>query len=134
MLFRVLSGVRASGRQLLVGSVLGGVGLIVLQQLSSLFVGGAASNPLLASFASLIALLLWFNLSAQVILIASSYIIVSVREDEDRVRVRHGAPTFAQRRLQNAENAVLVATEELDRARSGVAEEKARRDEAERTA
>ena len=61
------------------GAFYGAIGLTVLQQLSSLFVGGAASNPLLASFASLIALLLWFNLSAQVILIAGAYIITERR-------------------------------------------------------
>lgn len=128
VLFRVLSGVRARPRRLIVGALLGGLGLIVLQQLSSLFVGGAASNPLLATFASLIALLLWFNLSAQVILLASAYIIVSVAEDEDRVRARHGAATFAARRVQNAENAVQVATEELARARDQVAQERATKD------
>lgn len=120
VLFRVLSGVRAGFKKLLVGSLLGGVGLIVLQQLSSLFVGGAASNPLLASFASLIALLLWFNLSAQVILLAGSYVIVAVDEDRDRVRARHGASTFALRRVHNAEEAVRVATEELELARAQV--------------
>jgi hypothetical protein len=64
------------------------VGLTVLQQLSGLFVGGATSNPLLVTFASLIALLLWLNLSAQVILIAVAYIFTLVREGEDRVRER----------------------------------------------
>jgi membrane protein len=117
VLFIVLSGVRASPRAIIAGSLLGGVGLTVLQQLSGLFVGGASSNPLLASFASLIALLLWFNLSAQVILIAASYIVVGVQEDSDRVRARHGAATMAQRRVRRAEDAVRVATEELRHAR-----------------
>ncbi|SDH33012.1 YihY/virulence factor BrkB family protein [Microbacterium pygmaeum] len=118
LLFRTLSGVRASARALWTGSLLGAVGLIALQQLSSLFVSGAGSNPLLASFASLIALLLWINLSAQVILIAGAYIITSVDEESDRVRARHGASTFAQRRVQRAEDGVRVATEELTHARA----------------
>ncbi len=124
VLFRVLSGVRASSRALWSGALLGAVGLTVLQQLSSLFVGGAASNPLLASFASLIALLLWLNLSTQVILIASAYIVTGVAEEQDRVRERYGASTFAQRRVRQAENAVRVATDELRLAR---AEEKKER-------
>lgn len=127
VLFLVLSGVRARRKHLIVGAVLGGLGLSVLQQLSSLFVGGAASNPLLASVASLIALLLWFNLSAQVILLASSYIIVAVDEDRDRVRARFGASTFALRRVHNAEDAVRVATEELERARAQVERDEAQR-------
>ena len=55
----------------------------------------STSNPLLASFASLIALLLWVNLSAQVILIATAYIYTLVREGEDRVRERFGAAVQA---------------------------------------
>ncbi len=118
VLFRVLSGVRASARALWSGALLGAAGLTALQELSGLFVGGAASNPLLASFASLIALLLWFNLSAQVILIASAYIITGVEEEQDRVRARHGASTFAQRRVRRAEEAVRLATDELTAARA----------------
>ncbi|ALJ20839.1 YihY/virulence factor BrkB family protein [Microbacterium sp. No. 7] len=125
VLFRVLSGVRASARALWAGALLGALGLTVLQQLSGLFVGGAASNPLLASFASLIALLLWINLSVQVILIATAYVVTGVEEDADRVRARHGAETFAQRRVRRAEDAVRVAADELRAARSA--------EEAERT-
>ncbi|KAA9110955.1 YihY/virulence factor BrkB family protein [Microbacterium rhizomatis] len=117
-LFRTLSGVRASARALWIGALLGGLGLTVLQELSGLFIGGASSNPLLASFASLIALLLWLNLSAQVILIAGAYIVTSVEEESDRVRARFGASTFAQRRVRRAEVGVQVATDELERARA----------------
>ncbi len=97
----------------------------MLQQLSGLFIGGAKSNPLLASFASLIALLLWLNLSAQVMLIAGAYIVTGVEEESDRVRARFGAATFAQRRVQRAEVGVRVATDELERARAGEAKERA---------
>lgn len=117
VLFRTLSGVKPSLRALLTGAFYGAIGLTVLQQLSSLFVGGASSNPLLASFASLIALLLWFNLSAQVILIAGAYIVTSVDEEQDRVRARFGASTFLQRRVRRAEEAVRLATDELRLAR-----------------
>ncbi|MFE7844613.1 YihY/virulence factor BrkB family protein [Microbacterium sp. NPDC057407] len=120
--FVTLSGVRARPRTLIAGSLLGAVGLTVLQQLSGLFVRGAAGNPLLASFAALIALLLWFNLSAQVILLASTWIIVGVAEDADRVREKYGAPTFEARRVQRAEDAVRVATAELHLAHKAAAE------------
>ncbi|GAA0497465.1 YihY/virulence factor BrkB family protein [Microbacterium aurantiacum] len=116
--FVTLAGVKARPRTIIGGAAIGGVGLVALQQLSGLFVGGAGSNPLLASFAALIALLLWFNLSAQVILLASSWIILGVAEDADRVRERHGAPTFILRRVRKAEDGVRVATEELDAARA----------------
>lgn len=125
VLFRTLSGVRATGRVLWSGALLGAVGLTVLQQLSGLFVRGASANPLLASFASLIALLLWINLSAQVILIATAYIFTGVEEREDRVRARHGASTFAQHRARRAEDGVRVAEAELRAAREEVEKERA---------
>lgn len=123
-MFRLLSGMRPSARSLWVGSLLGGVGLMVLQLLSSLFVGGARSNPLLASFGSLIALLLWFNLSSQVILIAGAYIVTSDDEEHDRVHARHGATTFALRRMLRAERRATDAAIELAAARKAVDEER----------
>lgn len=128
--FLVLSGVRPSARALWPGVLFGALGLTVLQQLSGLFVRGAASNPLLASFAALIALLLWLNLSAQVILIATSYIVTGVEEDSDRVRARFGARTFVQRRVQRAENRVRLAADELERARAAAEDERTKREEA----
>ncbi|MCC2031868.1 YihY/virulence factor BrkB family protein [Microbacterium allomyrinae] len=116
--FVVLSGVRARARVLWPGALLGAVALTVLQQLSGLFVRGAGANPLFASFAALIALLIWFNLSAQVVLLASTWIIVGVAEERDPIRERHGAPTFALRRVQRAEDAARVAVAELELARA----------------
>jgi len=114
--FRILSGVRASAKSLWAGALIGGFGLVVLQELSSLFVGGETSNPLLASFASLLALLIWLNLSTQVILVASAFIVTSEEERHDRVRARFAATTFPQRRVQRAEVDVAIATAELRRA------------------
>jgi membrane protein len=124
-MFRALSGLRPSARSLWTGALLGGIGLTGLQVLSSLFVGGASNNPLLASFGSLIALLLWFNFSAQVILIAAAYIITGVDEEHDRIHARHGAPTFEMRRLQRAERRATDAAAELSAAREAVERERA---------
>ncbi len=131
VLVRVLSGLTASARSLWSGAVIGAVGLTVLQQLSGLFVGGASSNPLLATFASLIALLLWLNLSTQVILYSTSYVVTGVEEEGDRVRARHGAETFAQRRVRRAETRVQIATDELVTAREKAAEERRKKAEKE---
>lgn len=121
--FLVLSGVRPSPRSLWSGALLGAVGLLVLQELSGLFVGGATSNPLLASFASLLALLIWLNLSTQVILIACAYIVTGEDERRDRVRARFGATTFAERRARRAEEEVAVATAELRAAQQALRDE-----------
>ncbi|MFV0373709.1 MAG: YihY/virulence factor BrkB family protein, partial [Microbacterium sp.] len=91
------------------------------------FVGGAARNPLLASFASLIALLLWFNLSAQVILIAASFIVTKHLEDHDRVRERFGARTLAQLRVRHTEDLTHIAARDLQSARDALARERENR-------
>jgi membrane protein len=123
-LFRLLSGVRAPAGAVWSGALLGGLGLTVLQQLSGLFAGAADRNPLLASFGSLIALLLWFNLSAQVILLACSYIVVRVEEGQNRLQERYGAETLVQRRVRMAERDVRVAVDALEAARESEREER----------
>ena len=45
-------------------------------------------------------------------------------EIADRVRTRFGATTFAQRRVRQAENAVALASAELNAARTAEAEER----------
>ncbi|WP_334147250.1 YihY/virulence factor BrkB family protein [Microbacterium sp.] len=122
-IFRLLSGVKPSTRSLWSGALLGGFGLLVLQELSSLFVGGATSNPLLASFASLLALLIWMNFSSQVILIACAYIVTAEEETKDRVHARFGASTFVQRRVQRAEVDMKIAQDELRAAQQAASEE-----------
>lgn len=119
LVFRLLSGMKTSAKALWVGAAYGGFGLIVLQEFSSLFVRGATTNPLLASFAALIALLLWFNLSAQVILIASSYIVVATEDEQNIFPVR----TLAQYRLSRAQDRLEVATLEFQNAQKVVREE-----------
>lgn len=124
-IFRVMSGIKPAARSLWSGALIGAAGLFVLQQLSSLFVGGATSNPLLASFGSLLALLIWLNFSSQVILIACAYIVTAEEESKDRVHARFGASTFLQRRVQRAEVDMRIAQDELRAAQKAAAEESA---------
>jgi len=129
LLFVLLSGAHAPRRALWGGALVGGAGLVVLQQLSGLFVGGAPSNPLLTSFASLIALLLWLNLSAQVVLIACAWIVTATDEQHDRVGERYGSSTFAQRKVHHAEREVQIATDALREAREAADAERERLDQ-----
>jgi membrane protein len=122
-LFRLLSGLKPSGKSLWVGAIIGGAGLTVLQVLSGLFIGGASNNPLLASVGSIVALLIWFNFSAQVILIAGAYIITSVDEEQDRVAERYGARSMALRRLKRAERRAHDAAAEVQAAKEAVEKE-----------
>ncbi|GAB3599943.1 YihY/virulence factor BrkB family protein [Microbacterium tumbae] len=127
-IFVLLSGRKAPPRALWSGALLGAVGLIVLQELSSLFLGGATSNPLLASFASLLALLIWLDLSSQVVLFACAHIVVGIEESEDRVHARFGARTVAQHAVRRAEREVGIAAAALKAAQEAEAAER-RQDE-----
>ncbi|TIH33848.1 YhjD/YihY/BrkB family envelope integrity protein [Subtercola vilae] len=78
--YRVLSGVPIPFKQLLPGAALGAVVMGVLKVLGSSLLGGATSNPLLASFAVIIGILIWFNLICQVVLIFASWIAISMSD------------------------------------------------------
>jgi len=75
--YRIVSGIHIPFRQLAQGVLLAGIALGVLQALGSSLLGGATKNPLLASFAVIIGLLIWFNLICQVTLIGATWIAVS---------------------------------------------------------
>ncbi|HZK60392.1 MAG TPA: YihY/virulence factor BrkB family protein [Cryobacterium sp.] len=79
-LFRVLSRIRIPFRRLVSGSLLGAIGLGVLKVLGGALLGGAGRNPLLATFAVIIGLLLWFNLVSTVTLLAASWIAVGMED------------------------------------------------------
>lgn len=78
--YRILSGVPIPRRRLLAGALLGAVALGILKALGSALLGGASTNPLLASFAVIIGLLIWFNLICRVILLAASWIAVGMSD------------------------------------------------------
>lgn len=73
-LYSLLSAARLPRRALMQGAIGGAVVLGVLKALGSLLLGGAASNPLLASFAVIIGLLIWFNFVCTVLLLGAAWI------------------------------------------------------------
>ena len=116
-LFRVLSRVRIPLRNLLVGSLLGAVVLGVLKVLGASLLGGAARNPLLAGFAVIIGLLIWFNLTSTVTLISAAWIAVGM---QDAGIPPHSLSADELRKLEEkkeAEALRLAATVELRDAR-----------------
>lgn len=79
-LYRILAGVHIPMRYLAQGALLGAFALGVLKILGTALLGGATNNPLLAGFAVIIGLLIWFNLICQVILIAACWVFVSMKD------------------------------------------------------
>ncbi len=89
------AGVRTTRRAMLEGSGLGALALGVLKLLGGLLLGGATSNPLLASFAVIIGLLIWFNLMCQVVLIAAAWTAETGGLRRRRVVETEAAPEHA---------------------------------------
>jgi membrane protein len=75
--YRVVSGIRIPFRVLAPGTLIAAIALGVLKALGTSLLGGATSNPLLAGFAVIIGLLIWFNFICQVILLGAAWIAVS---------------------------------------------------------
>jgi membrane protein len=112
--FRFVAGIVIPFRRLLAGAFIGGIALGVLKALGSTLLGGASNNPLLASFAVIIGLLIWFNLICQVILLSSTWVAVGM--------IDAGIPLdpvaeAARLEREAAERAAARAAEELARPR-----------------
>jgi membrane protein len=88
LFYREVSGIRIPFRYLWRGSLLGGLALGVLKALGSTLLGGASHNPLLASFAVILGMLIWFNFTNQAILLAAAWISVSATDDGVEVESR----------------------------------------------
>jgi membrane protein len=78
IMFRLAAGLKLSRQALLEGTILAAVGTTVLQIFSTELLGGASRNPILAPFAIIIGLLIWFNLVSQVYLVSAGW--AAVRE------------------------------------------------------
>jgi membrane protein len=127
VLLRLLSRVPLTWRQTRTGALAGAVGLAALKLFGGLLLGLAGgNNPLLATSAVLVGLLLWMNLVSRVVLLAAAWVVTG-EEAERQVsaspgyRVRAGAgpdlatpagprdfmlPSFGQR---SADRATLAA-------------------------
>jgi len=79
-LYRLLAGVRVPWRFLRGGVLIGAVGIAGLTILSGVLLGGASSNPLIASFAVVAGLLIYYNLVCQAILLAASWMAVGIED------------------------------------------------------
>lgn len=73
LIVRLLSAVHPARRDLLLGAVVAAVGFGVIRFLGTSVVASSAStNPVLTSFAAIITLLIWINLSARILLTAAA--------------------------------------------------------------
>ncbi|SDK38586.1 YihY/virulence factor BrkB family protein [Arthrobacter sp. ok362] len=80
IMYRVAAGLKPARRSLLEGTSLAAVGATVLQIFSTQLLASAGKNPILAPFAIIIGLLIWFNLVSQVYVICAAW--VAIREKD----------------------------------------------------
>ncbi|PNI07877.1 ribonuclease BN [Arthrobacter sp. AFG7.2] len=99
IMFRLAGGLKLSRRALLEGTVLAALGTTVLQIFSTELLAGAGRNPILAPFAIIIGLLIWFNLVSQVYLVAAGW--AAIREaDLGTLSSGHEKSTWGARQVQ----------------------------------
>jgi len=97
ILLRVVSGVQAPLRDLTQGALFGGVGLSLLKLFAATLLPRLTANPLFASVAIVVGLLIWLNLIARLTLIAAAWAANDVdalngREAGSAVRARSRLP------------------------------------------
>jgi membrane protein len=113
--FRFLTGTKLPWRRIWPGAMLGGLGISVLQLGAGLLLSYTPSNPLLATFAVFIGMLLWFRLLGLVMLVAAAWIAVAAKDrdvvllpqtEAERLAAEHAALLLAARlRLRTAQDA-----------------------------
>ena len=114
-LYRVLTGIALPLRRVLGGVLIGAAALGILKALGGLLLGGASNNPLIASFAVIAGLLIFFNLVCQVILIAAAWISIGVSDTGLDVRGLSPEQLEAEAELKQAEARVVLAAAERQR-------------------
>jgi membrane protein len=114
-LFRVLAGASLRWRRIWPGSLLGGAAVTVLLLGAGVLVSYSPSNPLLATFAIFVGLLLWFKIIGIIMLVAAAWIAISAMDrnvpllepsEADKLAAEHRALLLAARvRLRTAQEA-----------------------------
>jgi len=110
--FRILSAIRIPRKRLFAGAAIGAAGIGVLKAAFALgLIGGAGNNPLLAGFAVIIGLLIFFNFFCQVLLLSASWIEVGMADAGIDVRSLSPAELAVEeaKRLEDARRLVADA-------------------------
>ena len=122
VLFRFLSGAAMPWRRMWIGSLLGSAAITALQLLSGVLITGATRNPLLATFAVFIGLLLWFRLMGIVILVAASWIAVEASDNHESLRQISAEQLVAEERSREQRALVTAARVRVREAQQEVAD------------
>jgi membrane protein len=119
LIFRVLSAIPIPPRFLVIGAGMGSIALAGLSVVSGLILGGAGRNPLLATFAVFIGLLLWLAIVWRVVLLCAAWIAVSL--DDRGIDVAIYTPEQQEKRRREARRIVAAAALETAQAQMDAA-------------
>lgn len=118
LLYRFGGRIKMPAKQLFGAAFLCAIGFFILKQLVTQLLGGIENNPLLASVATTVAILIWLGFTNQILLIALSFIAVG-STGTAYTRLEH-VETADERKIEAAKAARKKAAEELrDRERPG---------------
>jgi membrane protein len=99
IMFRLGGSLKLSRRAFLEGTILAAFGTTILQVFSTELLAGAGRNPILAPFAIIIGLLIWFNLVSQVYLVSAGW--TAIREqDLKSAPAEHDKAGWGSRQVQ----------------------------------
>ena len=112
-LFTWLSGTDLRLRQVLPASAAGAVALVILQFSAGWLLGRPPANPLIATFAILLGLFLWFRIAMIVVLLAAAWITERADETDTPIVER----SEHERRIDEADLMVRAAEVRLREAR-----------------
>jgi membrane protein len=94
IMFRFAGRLKLRRQGFLEGTALAGIGTTILQIFSTELLANAGRNPILASFAIIIGLLIWFNLVSQVYLVSAAW--AAIREADTGAH-EHPKPALGSR-------------------------------------
>jgi membrane protein len=98
VMFWRLSGVHIPRGRLLRGALLAGVGFEILKQLGTFLIGNTTDNPIYATFAVAVGLLIWINFVSRVTLLAAAWTATDAYSEGV-----HGEPRDPEDSLEPAE-------------------------------
>lgn len=115
-LVRFLTGTALDWRTIWPGALLGGGAMTILQFGAGFLLSYTPSNPLLATFAIFIGLLLWFRLNGVIMLVATAWIAVAAHDrDVPLLEQTEQERRLAQRRARIAEGRARLRDARLAR-------------------
>ncbi|MFB8386123.1 YihY/virulence factor BrkB family protein [Microbacterium sp. NPDC055910] len=112
-LVKFLTGTSLRWRQIWPGALLGGGAVTLLQVGAGLLLSYTPRNPLLATFAIFVGLLLWFRIIGAIILVASAWMAVSAKDENEPLLHQ----TEAERLVEEHRALLIAARVQLRSAR-----------------